>query len=284
MLRKRLKKILNAIPFFRFGRRAFIATQYFNYKYLQIARWLFASREDTNFTYSISPGCEQSLAQMTALVTGVPVSKVKAYIDELKGHQELAKTIADKTRNSRFRNSADLQVHFGKRLGWYAFVRILKPRLVIETGIDKGLGAIVIVEALKRNQIEGAPGRYIGTDINPEAGYLLGNDYTGIGEIHYGDSIESLEKINDEIDLFINDSDHSASYEYREYQTIRNKLSKEAIILGDNSHVTDELSRFSFESGRHFLLWREVPVNHWYPGGGMGVSFSNCLQLGSMTQ
>ena len=75
------------------------------------------------------------------------------------------------------------------------------------------------------------------------------------------------------IDLFINDSDHSASYEYREYQSIKNKLSPKALILGDNSHVTDELLKFSIENDRNFVLFREEPKDHWYPGAGIGISF-----------
>ena len=63
-------------------------------------------------------------------------------------------------------------------------------------------------------------------DINYEAGYLLDEKYKSVGEIIYGDSIVSLNKFDKKIDLFINDSDHSPSYEYQEYQTIKNKLNK----------------------------------------------------------
>ena len=75
------------------------------------------------------------------------------------------------------------------------------------------------------------------------------------------------------IDLFINDSDHLASYEYQEYQTIKNKLSPKALILGDNSHVTNKLLKFSIENDRNFVLFREEPKDHWYPGAGIGISF-----------
>ena len=33
---------------------------------------------------------------------------------------------------------------YGRRLGWYALVRALKPRTVVETGADKGLGSCVL--------------------------------------------------------------------------------------------------------------------------------------------
>ena len=88
-----------------------------------------------------------------------------------------------------------------------------------------------------------------------------------------GDSIESLKGLDEKIDIFINDSDHSADYEYNEYLTIKNKLSNDGIILGDNSHVTDKLLDFSIENDRKFLFFKEVPLHYWYPGGGIGISF-----------
>jgi hypothetical protein len=75
------------------------------------------------------------------------------------------------------------------------------------------------------------------------------------------------------VDLFINDSDHSADYEYREYQVIAPKLSANAVILGDNAHTNDKLARYSEETGRSYLFFKEDPAEHWYPGGGIGFSF-----------
>ena len=78
-----------------------------------------------------------------------------------------------------------------------------------------------------------------------------------MGEILYGDSIESLSNLNENIDLFINDSDHSAVYERNEYLTIINKLNTNSVILGDNSHSTDELLNFSIINKRNFVLFKE---------------------------
>ena len=84
---------------------------------------------------------------------------------------------------------------------------------MIETGVDKGLGSVVVCAALLRNRAEGAPGNYLGTDIRPEAGALLTGPYAEVGRILYGDSIGSLETVTGPIDLFINDSDLSSSGE-----------------------------------------------------------------------
>jgi hypothetical protein len=88
----------------------------------------------------------------------------------------------------------------------------------------------------------------------------------------YGDSIDSLKRLG-EIDLFINDSDHSAEYERLEYETIADRLSKKAIVIGDNAHVTPVLMEWAEEKGWDYLFWKEEPNDHWYPGGGIGFAF-----------
>jgi len=156
-------------------------------------------------------------------------------------------------------------------------VRLLKPKVVIETGVDHGVGSCILSAALLRNAKEGRPGCYYGTEIRTEAGRLLRGAYAETGEILYGDSITILDAFPEKIDLFVNDSDHSGEYEYREYQTIARKLSDGAVILGDNSHVTDSLSRFASETGRRFVFFRETPKDHWYPGAGIGFAFNRSL-------
>ena len=94
-----------------------------------------------------------------------------------------------------------------------------------------------------------------------------------MGQILYGDSIQPLRKMEGPIDLFVNDSDHSGTYELEEYRVIREKLAPDGVILGDNAHVTDSLLRFSGEEGRDFLFFREQPKDHWYPGAGIGISY-----------
>jgi hypothetical protein len=73
-------------------------------------------------------------------------------------------------------------------------------------------------------------------------------------------------------DLFINDSDHSENYEQAEYELMKNKLSSDAIVLGDNSHVTPKLAEFSMREGRKFIFLFEEPERHWYRGAGVGIS------------
>lgn len=271
-----MKKILSQLKkiwILNFIRRIYYATKVFNSKYWQILKWGITSKEDTNYTYDLKPGNMMYLAKTISVVTGADFKTVLNYMNEAETDKDLKKYIVDAIKNSPFKRYADLEVRFGRRLGWYAFARIIKPKIIVETGVDKGLGAVLLCAAVMKNKQEGFEGKYYGTDINPDAGYLLGGEYKKHGEILYGDSIKSLSGFTEKIDLFINDSDHSADYEFREYLTIIDKITDKSIILGDNSHSTDKLVVFSNETQRDFLYFHEEPLDHWYPGGGIGISF-----------
>ena len=271
-----MRKILKLIPFlkktFHLFKRFQIASSYFNYKYIQIFKWLLNSKEESNFTYNLDKTNIEYLAHTLAIITDCSFEKIIKYIEEPISNKELEKYILEKIKTSA-NEYTDNRIQFGRRLGWYALVRILKPKIIIETGVDKGLGSVLLCSALKKNEEEGSVGKYIGTDINESAGFLLDEEYKKFGKIIYGDSIESLKNINEEIDIFINDSDHSDSYEEREYETIINKMSNNGIIIADNAHVTDILSKFSVLHNRKFIFFKEIPEKHWYPGAGIGISF-----------
>jgi len=266
-------KSLKQIRAINFLRRVFNASKYYNRRYSQILSWGIHSKEDNNYTYPLTEKNILYLANTVAVVTGKTVQEVMKYLEEAENNHELKQHVIQVTNTSSERFVADPRCDFGKRLGWYSFARITKPKVIIETGVDKGLGGVLLCAALLRNKEEGFEGEYYGTDINPDAGYLISGKYATVGKLLYGDSIESLQKFQKEVDLFINDSDHSSEYEYREYQTIASKLSDHCIILGDNSHVTDKLAKFSYEQSRKFIFFKEEPKNHWYPGGGIGISY-----------
>ena len=269
--------ILLRTPFF--GRallgvlRARTALGYFRKPFSNLVKWLFSSREHANFTYNLEEDNIRYLASLIAHVVNIKYETVIGYIREIEQDTELQRHIAEAIEKSDFSFLADKKARFGRRVGWYAIARALKPKTIIETGVDKGLGACVLTAALMKNKEEGYEGHYYGTDINPKAGYLLSDKYAHYGTILYGDSIGSLKAFDGIVDLFINDSDHSATYEEEEYKIIEGKLSQRAIVLGDNSHATNKLLEFSLRTKRHFVFFQERPSEHWYPGAGIGISF-----------
>jgi hypothetical protein len=209
---------------------------------------------------------------MLSHILKISREQILGYFSEIESDSELKKHIEIGLHNY---GQDFIEINYGRRLGWYAVVRAQKPKLVVETGVHQGVGACVLTSALLRNASEGFHGSYIGTDINTNAGKLLTGIYKTFGEIMFGDSIESLRKITDRIDVFINDSDHSAEYEADEYETVSPLLSESCVVIGDNSHVTSKLSEYSSKHGREFLFYSEKPKNHWYPGAGIGFSFKN---------
>ena len=267
--RSKLRRLIRFFPIRQLLRRR-IVVRYQKRSHKLARLWIWKRTEDSNFYYDLTSSNRGDLANLIALVTGKTVPEIKGYIDELSSNEELRDHISSTWKSDP--SLRDSLVGFGRREGWYALIRALKPELVVETGVSHGVGACVIATALLQNQNEGYAGRYLGTDLDPEAGILFSGKYAGVGAIAYGDSIESLMALDASIDLFINDSDHSVDYEASEYEVIASKLSERAFILGDNSHASPSLRNFAEKSGRHFVFFKEVPKDHWYPGGGIGIS------------
>ncbi len=253
--------------------RFLIAFRYYQGSLARIFTWLFHSRETSNFTYDLTTHNRNQLVGFLSVVTGIEPKPIFEVLSELDQDLELRSHIDRLTMDSAWRYKSDTATFYGKRLGWYALIRLLKPKVVVETGIDKGLGTIVMASALIRNKQEGFPGKIFGVDINPAAGFLIQNKYKEVSEILYGDSLTVLKEFQPTIDLFINDSDHSEEHEAAEYDIIQNRLSSNSVVIGDNAHVTDKLFQFSIKTGRQFLFFQENPKDHWYPGCGIGVSY-----------
>lgn len=237
-------------------------------------RWLVRSREYTNFSYEISELSRLYIASAVSVVCKVTVDDVLELFSELESDTSLQNHINEITElDSKARYQDPIQNQFGRRLAWYAVIRLVKPELTVETGVDKGLGACTICAALEKNHLEGFPGRYIGLDINPRSGGLLSGPYAQFGEVHIGDALESLADLALPIDVFINDSDHSVEYEAQEYNLISGKLSPTSIVIGDNCHETPALLEFSRRFNRRFLYVNEQSMDHIYPGAGVGISY-----------
>lgn len=247
-----------------------IGNSYYTEKISLINEWSRKNSEDSNFYYDLTQQNLDYLGHFIANLTHVDHQSVMDLFRELEQNSNLRDHIQSQLNSSNYDKKID--VRYGRRVGWYALIRITKPKLVVETGVDHGVGACVIAQALILNTEEGFPGRYLGTDINPKAGQLFTGKYVDVGKVAYGDSVTTLESLEENIDIFINDSDHSSIYEKSEYNSIRSKLSPHALILGDNSHSTSALADFSLESGRRFYFFPEEPKDHWYPGAGIGVS------------
>ena len=238
------------------------------------AAWLFTSREHHNYTYDLTALSREHLAWYVAAVCDAPVQQIRGYLteiekdDALRGHLEAG--IAGAAR----RGLADKRVRYGRRIGWYALVRARKPKHIVETGVDKGLGSCVLASALLRNAADGAPGRVTSLDINPEAGYLAKVEpYAGVIDLVIGDSIAAINALETPVDLFLHDSDHTIEHERNEFTAVEAKLAPGALLLSDNATKTNVLPKYAEKTGRRFLAYRETPKAHWFPGDGIGAAW-----------
>ncbi|MFO0698012.1 MAG: glycosyltransferase [Nitrospira sp.] len=249
----------------------------------ELLAWLGTSNETTNLTYDLAPANIVHLAWLLSMVTALPLSEVQGFLTELDQDVALKNHIRQRTGESSRRLTADVQARYGRRAGWYALVRALKPKVVVETGVDKGLGTCVLASALLRNRAEGHEGLLYATDIDSTAGFLFGSPYDQVGRIIYGDSIDTLKGMTEPIDLFIADSAHTAEYERGEYDTVCQRLAPQAVVISDNAHVTQELALFAERTGRQFLYFQENPRAHFYPGAGMGIAYHRSVSSARAT-
>jgi len=239
----------------------------------QIIRWAFTSKEYYNHSYHLTDLNESYLASYIALVSGHPLAIIERYIRELAEDAELRRALEQRTLASPDRHNCDVEPRYGRRLGWYALVRATRPRIVVETGVDRGLGTVVLAAALKRNADEGCPGLLYATDIMPDCGHLLAEPYKAYSRILLGDSVDSLKKFSEPVDIFLHDSDHRPEYEWAEFLAIEPRLHAGSIVMSDNSQQSPKLREFAQRLGKTFLYFQDQPKDHWWPGDGIGAAF-----------
>lgn len=232
-------------------------------------RYLLRGRELSNFTYEIENVSE--LAPFIAHALGRNDHEVSAALAEIFADDELIASVSDRlaTRADRERRAM-----IGRRAGWYCVVRLEKPRLIVETGTRDGLGSAVILRALKRNTEEGSQGRLMTFDVRPDSGWAIPLELRSACQVLVGDVRELLPTSTEgvEIDILIHDSHHTYEHETFEFQTAFDRRGSRLVLVSDNAHATTALSDFASEHGGSYAYFEEKPLDHFYPGGGIGLS------------
>ncbi len=232
--------------------------------------WLFATSEFTNYLYNITPLNKNQMIGAISSITNLSIIEVESYFDEIENNADFKNSLKTKAGSLSRSKELPITIPLGRRIVWYVLVRIYKPKVIVETGTDKGLGSLVIQLAIEKNQM----GTLYTLDIDEYSGSLFDKEDLKKIKFLVGDSVQNMQKIN-EIDFFIHDSDHSEEHEKKEIRAVASKLTNNAIVISDNSHVTDVLFQWSKETNRNFIFIKESPKDHWYPGGGVGISFKS---------
>lgn len=122
--------------------RAKVALSYFVKPVLNLVKWLLKSKEIANFTYDLEENNKRYLASLIADIMNIEFDVAIAYINEIEEDRALREHISDAIARSDMSFVADKEVWFGRRIGWYVFARALKPKVIVETGVDKALGHV----------------------------------------------------------------------------------------------------------------------------------------------
>lgn len=231
--------------------------------------WLVRDRETTNFTYNLDSLNRDQLRWFVSAVTGAEIGQIRDWMRELEEDRQLADELTRRlSSNPRHRICAK-EPRWARRLGWYSIVRAVQPDNVVETGTHLGLGSCAIAAALLRN----GHGRLTTIDVDPDAGYLIGEPWSSVIDRRTGDSVALLAELRN-VDMFLHDSLHTYDHETSELAAIEPNLSADALVLSDNAHDSSALSDWAERTGRHYLFFKEQPVGHWWPGDGIGAAWS----------
>ena len=122
----------------------------------------------------------------------------------------------------------------------YALIRLLKPEVVVETGVGAGVSSWTTLHAMEEN----GTGRLISidlptpnTELLPAVGYLVPQELRARWELQTGPSQTLLPQVLDdlvEIDMFQHDSRHSYSNQTREYQAAWPYIRAHGMLVSDD--------------------------------------------------
>lgn len=182
----------------------------------------------------------------------VPQRPLEAYIAELRDDRLLAGHFeaAARAHNHNLAKFADwnrlIDASTAQIALFYATLREIRPRVVIETGTATGSMTAIELSALHRN----GEGRLVSIDLPPvdgaltmhetvkraDVGFFIPEAYRGRWEYRMGDAKLLLPAALAELDpdVFIHDSLHTRSHMVFEYAAARALMRPETLILSDD--------------------------------------------------
>lgn len=195
---------------------------------------LFSPETDT-FSYSLIKMSETS--QQLAKYFNVPQRQIELYMDEIHQNFSLHKLVHAKSLLRIFYLKNPIKL--GRYYCNYVAIRAFHPDLVIESGTKFGIGALVIQEAIKKNE----HGETLSLDIDPKAGVINRDN------LIIGDSIISLSNLHFEYPkiLLITDSVCDENHILSEINEIVRISRKAIMIIANYGWISEESLKRNFK-------------------------------------
>ena len=269
-----IKKTLKNIRFVTIPFRIYYAFKFYIPKIILIFKCSIKSKELSTFTYKLTNNNIEYLIHNLSIITNIPYEQIEHYYNEINADEELVRYAINKIRNSRYKSIKDARCDLGSRIAYYCIIRAIKPKVVVENGVEIGYTGIVLCNALIKNKAEGFFGKYFGFDIDPSAGLLISEElYRGTAHILIDESLKTLAEFNEPIDFYFSDGGRLASYEKEELKLLQSKISQNAIVVSNKINFSNALSQLAIKMHKRHIYFREEPLDHWYPGAHIGIMY-----------
>ncbi|MEM3670805.1 MAG: class I SAM-dependent methyltransferase [Thermoprotei archaeon] len=175
-----------------------------------------------------------SYSEKLASVFGVEEQTVRKIQDDF---DPVAKTISSKLGKLSL-----WAVDEEERKALFSTVRLLDPKLVVETGVGSGVSSTCILSATPRCSLHSIDlgVKYGEEDRQYEVGFVVPDSLRNRWTLHLGDARTLLPKVLDQlgrIEMFFHDSTHTYEHVWFELSTAWPRI-KRGVVVVDNSDWT----------------------------------------------
>ncbi len=217
-------------------------------------------------SYSFELEDEREVIAGLAIALGRSEAELAAYAEETHSDPELNERL---TRHVRWRFASKRRQPLGTRLAWYILARAMKPELIIETGIYKGLGSLALLRALERNRGDGHPGKLMSFDVSSHAGVLVRAEIREGWQRVIGLTSETLlaALAGRRVGILFQDTLHSEENQRLEFEAALEHSADELALVDCSGGHLKTLENLCDERGGSYHRVPIRPRAHVHPGG-----------------
>lgn len=213
--------------------------------------------------YGVQRGREQYYLTKLASFLQCDKQEILRYFEEID--EEFIDYLRSQTKTVTSQSYQEWREIYGRYI--YVIVRILRPGIVVETGVAAGISSAYILKALHRNgrgilfsielSIPLQPTRDLWIPEGREIGYAIPENLKTRWKLILGDSKEKLpELLNalNTLDLFLHDSLHTYEHMTFEYKTAWKVLRKNGILLSDDVNLNKAFIDFCKRNNAGYMI------------------------------